>query len=1456
MLPRAARKNISHNPSPSLNPSYLRPRRPFLSPAQLRWSAHVAASRVATAANPSSDRIPAKLPQSIAVRREHRNLSTAADAFVGGNAVPFEHMPSPRAPLVPRDSLAHRNPDLHPLWDPSSQLVIHESIATFAPPVALRAYKGTGGNAAEIISNLNACIRVGRYDRGASLLLRLGDIYSPDAEELLEGHNLYLRGMINGLSSGKVDLKKIQYWFEVRMVQEGVEPDATSFVHMYRASFRALGGKKQERALRRYLHMAEERGLLIPSLYSTSLSEKECQYLTRIRSDLFHDPDSGGQPDFELDSAPIKTHSTHTSTEGHFPPQVSPSPAVNPVEQKGLGLETLKHSLHVLEDPSCVPYPHHLHGTKAEKDKAWAYARQACLEENVVLAAIERWRMENEHMKKMGISTALQTEPMEALIYQWHVALEASIREEFKLVQSALENDRTDTTATSEKSIRQGYGPFLELLDPEKLAAITIIIVLNRFVRKRPEEDGVKVAELSVRLGSILEAESTPASSRPHSSTKQWGQRAAAQRGKVMEKLFKKKTQASTHVPEPHAPAPLNDKSTEQLLIKIKQEGWPDMIKAQIGALLLSKLIEIAKISAEKNVKRAEPVRGNEIAPAFFHSKQHRHGRKVGMVMAHPMLMDRLSSEPMHTYLATHLPMLVEPEPWEGLAKGGFLKVPTKVIRQNSHDDTQLLYATAAIEKGDMDQVFAGLDILGRTPWRINRNVFDVMVAAWNTGESIASFPAENMDMPIPPEPTAEEGPLARRQWLRKLERINDEKSGYHSQRCFANFQLEVARSFLNETFYYPHNIDFRGRAYPVPPYLNHMGADNARGVLIFGKGKELGSSGLTWLKIHLANVFGFDKASLKEREEFSMEHLDDIRDSVQNPLDGRRWWLKAEDPWQCLAACFELKNALDSPDPTRFVSHLPVHQDGTCNGLQHYAALGGDELGAAQVNLVPGDRPADIYTAVSNLVKEEVAKDLATGHELAIKLQGNITRKVVKQTVMTNVYGVTFVGARDQVLKQLDDIMPENRERGPTDNYRLSSYVAKIIFKALASMFNGAHNIQYWLGECASRISTAVTPEQIAKIQEQLEGKTQNIDRKYNSQRKNQWLKSRRDNHITSQFRSSVIWTTPLKMPVVQPYRTARTKLFQTKLQGIHLKEPSVVDCVAKRKQLQAFPPNFVHSLDATHMILSALKSDELGLTFAAVHDSFWTHAGDIPTLNKIIRDAFIRMHSEDIIGRLAAEFDARYKNGMYLASVYAKSEAGMKIRALRVQRRREARATAKKVETGGMSDKSYTHELLEEYTRQQLLRSEDAEERKKGEGMVTPCSIVEATPEVEFELPKEIQEARLGAVPDELKDAPNPGETSAAAKVHEEAHENMAYLDPENEEVLEEVEEVEDIMKAAKAETDAGIRKKLEQELAEKRRWYRNKVLVWLPLKFPPKPARGDFDVNVLRDSQYFFS
>lgn len=86
---------------------------------------------------------------------------------------------------------------------------------------------------------------------------------------------------------------------------------------------------------------------------------------------------------------------------------------------------------------------------------------------------------------------------------------------------------------------------------------------------------------------------------------------------------------------------------------------------------------------------------------------------------------------------------------------------------------------------------------------------------------------------------------------------------------------------------------------------------------------------------------------------------LDDRRAVLEKMLNKHcacfpRWWQTSDEPWQTLAACREIAKALRcGKDPSEYVSHFPIHQDGSCNGLQHYAALGRDIQGAAQVSLI-----------------------------------------------------------------------------------------------------------------------------------------------------------------------------------------------------------------------------------------------------------------------------------------------------------------------------------------------------------------------------------------------------------------------------------------------------------------------------------------------------------------------
>lgn len=267
-----------------------------------------------------------------------------------------------------------------------------------------------------------------------------------------------------------------------------------------------------------------------------------------------------------------------------------------------------------------------------------------------------------------------------------------------------------------------------------------------------------------------------------------------------------------------------------------------------------------------------------------------------------------------------------------------------------------------------------------------------------------------------------------------------------------------------------------------------------------------------------------------------------------------------------------ELRSALESPDPLAYESNFPVHQDGTCNGLQHYAALGGDSKGAKQVNLAITDRPSDVYSYIAAMVQEKVKADAAEEVKHAMLLDGKITRKVVKQTVMTTVYGVTFIGARDQIEKQLKD-----RKDIPAEEcWMAAAYLAKRVLECIGNLFSGAQDIQVWLNLCAKLIAKSIPPARIPAV----------LSAPLKTKKKVSVYDRTGDEQMTA-----VVWTTPLGLPIVQPYRKTKRRQVATALQSVYISDPSAPAVVNSMKQASAFPPNFIHSLDATHMMLSALE-------------------------------------------------------------------------------------------------------------------------------------------------------------------------------------------------------------------------------------------------------------------------
>ncbi|KAJ6718625.1 DNA-DIRECTED RNA polymerase [Salix purpurea] len=619
---------------------------------------------------------------------------------------------------------------------------------------------------------------------------------------------------------------------------------------------------------------------------------------------------------------------------------------------------------------------------------------------------------------------------------------------------------------------------------------------------------------------------------------------------------------------------------------------WGQEAHLKVGSRLIQLMIESAYIQPPTDQIGDGPP---DIRPAFVHTLKtitkdtQKSSRRYGVIECDPLVRKGLEKSARHMVIP-YLPMLVPPLNWTGYDQGAYFFLPSYVMR--IHGAKQQRVAIKRASRNQLEPVFKALDTLGNTKWRVNKRILAVIDRIWASGGHLVGL-VDREDVHLPEEPqTEDEAEIQKWRW--KVKSVKKENSERHSQRCDVELKLAVARKMKDEEgFYYPHNLDFRGRAYPMHPYLNHLGSD---------RGRPLGKSGLRWLKIHLANLYagGVDKLSYDGRISFTENHLDDIFDSADRPLEGQRWWLGAEDPFQCLAVCINLSEALRSPSSETAISHTPVHQDGSCNGLQHYAALGRDKLGAAAVNLVGGGKPADVYSGIAARVLDIMRRDAEIDPEInpnsmhAKLLVDQVDRKLVKQTVMTSVYGVTYIGARDQIKRRLKErcIIADVPQL-----YSAACYAAKTTLTALEEMFEGARGIMAWLGECAKVIASENQPVQ---------------------------------------------WTTPFGLPVVQPYRQLGRQLIKTSLQVLSLQRET--DKVMVRRQRTAFPPNFVHSLDGSHMMMTAVACKEAGLNFAGVHDSYWTHACDVDEMNRILREKFVELYETPILENLLESFQSSF--------------------------------------------------------------------------------------------------------------------------------------------------------------------------------------------------------------------
>ena len=71
---------------------------------------------------------------------------------------------------------------------------------------------------------------------------------------------------------------------------------------------------------------------------------------------------------------------------------------------------------------------------------------------------------------------------------------------------------------------------------------------------------------------------------------------------------------------------------------------------------------------------------------------------------------------------------------------------------------------------------------------------------------------------------------------------------------------------------------------------------------------------------------------------------------------------------------------------------------------------------------------------------------------------------------------------------------------------------------------------------------------------------------------------------------------------------------------------------------------PNLIHSLDATHLRMVALRLHALGIPAVWVHDSFAVHANYVDVLDRIIKEEFLSLYDRNYLAEVRVYWEKEY--------------------------------------------------------------------------------------------------------------------------------------------------------------------------------------------------------------------
>lgn len=591
--------------------------------------------------------------------------------------------------------------------------------------------------------------------------------------------------------------------------------------------------------------------------------------------------------------------------------------------------------------------------------------------------------------------------------------------------------------------------------------------------------------------------------------------------------------------------------------------------RVRLGTYLLSQVVNLGVLQAHTFMRGKRALKTYELTE---------------LALASMLKADNAASE----MQPSMYPTLIQPMPWETLKTGGYWMTFKRnagmvVARTRSN-------GIRSATQEEMPGMFRPVNYLQNTPFRVNRRLLDVVLQMREANITCASLPSMQLET-VPAKPhDIETNEEARKIWRVKAREVHTRNATAKGKILAVDKTIRLASSLVEEkTLYFPKVVDFRGRVYDSPSFLKPQGDDLSKGLLDFANGKPVGEDGAYWLAVHGANVWGEDKCSLDDRVAWVEANEERIRTTADDPFSDR-WWMDADKPFQFLQFCFDwagfCENGFDH------ISHTPVAMDGSCNGLQHLSAQLRDSVGGAAVNLLPAPKPQDIYTQVMEKVVVMLKERAANGEPTAQKWLPLMKRKTVKRPVMTLPYGATKTGFADQIME--DTIRPlEKSGESPftSEPYKAAQYLGKLVWEATGQTVIAARAAMDWL-QAVARI--------VAKANQPIE------------------------------------WTTPSGFVVRQDYRKVRSRVVELQIAGERVQlriADGHEDKIDSAKMALAIAPNFVHSMDAAHMLRTVeLLLDTQGyyVHLSMVHDSYATHAADANALYDAIRNAFVQMYQE----------------------------------------------------------------------------------------------------------------------------------------------------------------------------------------------------------------------------------